>query len=152
MWAVLLKLVTPKDVLYAAIAVCLLAFGLHYKSLEKQVREAAQVSAAAQIQVKAVDKTAQITETQSALIYKEIVRIPDVPDIGIVCRNTSRSALSAPGPVAGANVGEQPTDRGAGPSYDPSGAALTRAKVADAEIAYLQRRVHELEAQMNGAP
>jgi cell division protein FtsB len=139
-------------VFYGILASLLLAFGIHYKHLETQVHEVKQVAAAAQTQVKAVDKTAETTETQSALIYKEIVRIPDVPDIGIVCRNTRSSPLPAPDTKPGAAVGDKPADSAVGPGYDPSGAALARAKAADAQIAYLQRRVHELETQMNNSP
>lgn len=148
----LLKLIPGRDYLYAVIiAALLVAFGI-CKHDHTVVKEIDRVGNAAKQVVKADDATAEKTETQSALIYKEIVRIPDVPDVGIVCRNPGRSALPAPASVAGAGAGEQPANSGSGPEYDPSGAALTRGKAADAQIAYLQRRIHELEAQMNAAP
>jgi hypothetical protein len=150
--AALLSLLSPRVVFYGILAALLLAFGIHYHNLEKHAQEAKQVVAAAQVQVKAVDKTAETTETQSALIYKEIVRIPDVPDIGIVCRNTRSGALPAPDSKPGAAAGDKPADVPGGISYDPSGAALAAAKAADAQIAYLQRRVHELETQMMNSP
>ena len=148
----LLSLISPRVVFYGILASLLLAFGIHYKHLGTQVHQVKQVAAAAQTQVKAVYKTAETTETQSALIYKEIVRIPDVPDIGIVCRNTRSGALPPTNAQPGAPVGEPTANSGVGPEYDPSGAALTRAAKADAQIAYLQRRVHELETQMNNSP
>ena len=150
--AALLSLLSPRVVFYGILASLLLAFGIHYRNLETHAQKAKVVAVAAQADVKKVDAAAETTETQSALIYKEIVRIPDVPDIGIVCRNTRSSALPAPDTKPGTPVGEQPADASVGPSYDPSGAALARAKAADAQIAYLQRRVHELETQMNNSP
>jgi hypothetical protein len=149
----LLALVPLKDWFYGAIIAALLAFGIHYHSLEKQEHAAKVVAIAAQAQVKAVDKTAETTETQSEDIYKAVI-IPAVGDVGVDCvrKHASSSPLPAASPVAGAPVGEQPADGTAGPSYDPSGAALTRAKAADAQIAYLQRRIHELETQMNNSP
>lgn len=148
----LLALIPIKDWTYGIIIAALLAFGMHYHSLEKQEHEAKAVAISAQNDVKRIDIAAQTTETQSALIYKEIVRIPDVPDVGIVCRNTSHSTLPAANAVAGTSTGNPAPDSAVGPGYDPSGAALTRAKAADAQIAYLQRRVHELETQMNNSP
>jgi hypothetical protein len=148
----LLKLIPFRDYIYGAIIATLLVLIGICKHDHTVVQEIKQVGAAAEKVVKADDAVAEKTETQSALIYKEIVRIPDVPDVGIVCRDTGSGALPAPSTVAGAVAGEQPPDRGVGPEYDPSGAALTRARAADAQIAYLQRRVHELEAQMNAAP
>lgn len=148
----LLSLISPRVVFYGILASLLLAFGLHYRNLDHQAQQAKVVAIAAQNDVKRIDIAAQTTETQSALIYKEIVRIPDVPDIGVVCRNTSRSALPTPDAVPGTTIGKPAPDSTVGPEYDPSGAALTRAKAADAQIAYLQRRVHELETQMNNSP
>jgi hypothetical protein len=148
----LLSLIPVRFWLYGALAVGLLGFAWHYKHLETEVHAEKQVSAAAQTQVKAVDKAAQITETQSAIIYKQAVLIPTVGDIGLVCKHTGGGALPAPVAVAGTPVGNATSDGGSGPSFDPSGAAETRARAADAQIAYLQRRVHELETQMNNSP
>jgi len=148
----LLKLIPLKDYIYGAIIVTLLVLVGICKHDHAVVKEVKQVGNAAVKVVKADDVTAEKTETQSALIYKQIVRIPDVSDLGIVCSNPGRSTLPAASTQPGAGAGEQPTDGGARPKYDPSGAALTRGAQADAQIAYLQRRVHELEAQMNAAP
>jgi hypothetical protein len=150
--AALLSLISPRVVFYGILASLLLAFGIHYRNIEHEVKQAKVAAAAATADVKRVDAAAQTTETQSALIYKEIVRIPDVPDIGIVCRNTRSGALPAPDSKPGAAAGDKSADSAVGPGYDPSGAALARAKAADAQIAYLQRRVKELETQMNNSP
>jgi len=148
----LLKLIPLKDYIYGAIISALLVLVGICKHDHAVVKEVKQVGEAAQVAVKADDAAAEKTETQSALIYKEIVRIPDVPDIGIVCRDTGSSSLPATVAGAGAAAGQPASDGGVGPEYDPSGAALTRARAADAQIAYLQRRVKELETQMNAAP
>lgn len=148
----LLKLTPLRDYVYAVIIATLLVFVGICKHDHTVVKEVKQIGAAAEKVVKADDVTAEKTETQSALIYKEIVRIPDVPDIGIVCQHAGSGTLPAPVAVAGAAAGDKPADSGVGPSYDPSGAALTRAHAADAQIEYLQRRVKELETQMNSAP
>jgi len=142
----------------AIILVCSLLFG-GYTLHERHVQHAKDV-AAAEVVVKkdnaivaADDAHAQTTETQSALIFKQVVQVPAVADIGVVCQRTARSVpLPATGPVAAAPAGNDTAVSGVGPEFDPTGAALTRAREADAEIAYLQRRVAELEKQMNDAP
>lgn len=148
----LLKLIPFRDYVYGAIIATLLVFVGICKHDHTVVKEVKQVGATAAAVVKTDDATAEKTETQSALIYKQIIRIPDVPDIGLVCRHASSSPLPASSPVAGASTGDKPADGGSGPGYDPSGAALARGKAADAQITYLQRRVKELEDQMNKAP
>lgn len=147
-----LKLIPFRDYVYAVIIAALLVFVGICKHDHTVVKEVKQVGTAAEKVVKADDAVAEKSETQSALIYKQIVRIPDVPDIGIVCEHTGSGSLPASDAVAGTSAGDRPTDSGDGHPYDPSGAALTRAKAADAQIAYLQRRVKELEKQMNDAP
>lgn len=147
-----LKLIPFRDYVYAVIIAALLVFVGICKHDHTVVKEVKQVGTAAEKVVKADDAVAEKSETQSALIYKQIVRIPDVPDIGIVCEHAGSGSLPASDTVAGASAGERPADSGDGHPYDPSGAALTRAKAADAQIAYLQRRVKELEKQMNDAP
>jgi len=149
----LLSLISPRVVFYGILASLLLAFGIHYKHLENEVQRTAVVAKAAQDDVKKVDATAQSTETQSVLLYKAVL-IPAVGDIGISCvrHTTGGSPLPATNTIAGTPVGSTTPNSAVGPEYDPTGAALTRAKAADAQIAYLQRRVKELETQMNGAP
>ncbi len=144
---------------YVLIGLALAAFLGLYTLHERNIQHAKDISAAAKVVTKdnkivaAGTATAQVTETQNALIFKQAVAIPPVGDLGIVCQ---RPARSVPLPTTGAlptpGAGERPVDGGEGPAFDPSGALLTRAREADAEIAYLQGRVHELEAQMAAAP
>jgi hypothetical protein len=149
----LLKLIPIKDYIYGAIIAALLVFIGICKHDHTVVKEVKQIGTAAQAVVKTDDATAEKTETQSALIYKQAVVIPAVGDVGIECvRDSSSGALPAPVAGTGAAASQPAADSGGGPQYDPSGAALTRARAADAQIAYLQRRVKELEAQMNAAP
>ena len=152
--AALLSLISPRVVFYGILASLLLAFGIHYRNIEHEVKQAKVAAAAATADVKKVDAAAQTTETQSVLIYKQAVQIPAVGDIGVECvrKQPSSGALPPTNAQSGTPVGEQPPDDRGTIKYDPSGAALTVARNADAQIKYLQSRVKELEAQMKGAP
>ena len=143
---------------YAALTVGLLLGGVtlchHVENVgvKKEATKVEKVGVAAEVKVAVVDATAQSTETQSAIIYKQAVLIPDVGDIGLVCKHTGSSPLPAAVSVPGAPVREPVPDSSVGPTFDPSGPLLTRAAQADAQIAYLQRRVKELETQMENSP
>ena len=144
---------------YVLIGLALAAFLGLYTLHERNIQHAKDVAAAAKIVAKdnsivvADTAAAQATETQNALIFKQAVAIPPVGDLGIVCKRAPRSVPLPPaGAVPAPRAGEHPLDSGEGPAFDPSGGVLTRAALADAEIAYLQARVHELEKQMNDAP
>lgn len=144
---------------YVLIGLALAAFLGLYTLHERNVEHAKDISAAAKVVAKdnkivaAGTATAQATETQNALIFKQAVAIPPVGDLGIVCKRAPRGVPLPPaGAVPAPRAGEHPVDGGEGPAFDPSGALLTRAREADAEIAYLQGRIHELEKQMNDAP
>ena len=156
----LLALIPSRLYEYAGVALlCSLLFGgytLHERNLQhaKDIAAAGKVVKKDNAIVAADDSHALTTETQSALIFKQVVSIPAVADIGVVCQRTASGSVSLPkaDAVATTAVGNDAPERGVGPTYDPTGALLTRAKLADAEIAYLQRRVAELEKQMNDAP
>jgi len=148
----LLSLIPLKDWIYGAIIIVLIAFGLHYRHLENEVKQTAALGHAAVIEVKKDTQVAQSTETTNAIIYKQAVAIPAVADLGVVCRRAGGSQVPAASPVAAAPAGEATPDSGTGPTYDPTGPALTRARSADAQIVYLQGRIAELEAEMNHAP
>ena len=150
----LLSLIPGRVWLYGLLAAVLIGFGIHYKHLESKVHDTAIVAQAAIAAVKIDNATAQSTETQSAIIYKQAILIPTVGDLGVSCvrQHAGGGALPPAGAGSGATAGGPATDGAVGPPYDPSGAALTRARAADAQIAYLQRRVKELETQMNNAP
>lgn len=150
----------PRIYAYGALALVLSLLLGGYTLHERHVQHAKDVAAAAKIVKKdnaivaADNSRAQITETQNVLIYKQAVSIPAVADIGVVCQRTAARSvpLSATDPIATAPVRDDAANRGSGPTYDPTGAALTRGSSADAQIAYLQRRIAELEKQMNDAP
>lgn len=148
-----LKLIPWKDVAYLAVILGLVGW-LYHKGEAHVEAQDKKVAIAAQTQVNRVATAAQITESQSAIIYKQAVVIPAVGDIGDECvrKPPSGSVVPSARPVAGAAVGNTAADSGAGRSFDPSGALLTRARQADAQITYLQARIRELEAEMNGAP
>jgi|HubBroStandDraft_1064217.scaffolds.fasta_scaffold179061_2 hypothetical protein len=156
----LLALIPSRVYEYGAIILALsLAFG-GYTLHERNLQHAKDIAAAAKVVTKdnaivaADDSHAQTSETQSALIFKQVVSIPAVADIGVVCQRTAPGSVSLPkaDAVATTAVGDNAPERGVGPTFDPTGALLTRAALADAEIGYLQRRVAELEKQMNDAP
>lgn len=155
----LFKLIPLKDWFYIgcilAITIGFASYTIHERHLGA-AKEDAKITAKVAIAEKktvAAESTAQTTETQSVLIYKQAVSVPAVADLGIVCHNSaSPVSLPASDAVKGAGAGERSADRGTGQSFDPSGPVLQRSAVADAQIAYLQRRVHELEAEMNAAP
>lgn len=143
---------TVKDGIYGIIIAALGVFLWHYHSLQNQVDTAKVVAASAKQVVQVDQSAAKTSETQSAIIFKQAVSIPAVADLGVVCRRAGGSQVPAADPVAAAPARVQPADSGVGPAYDPSGALLSRAHAADAQIAYLQRRVLELETQMRNAP
>jgi len=155
-----LALIPTKDWIYCAVLLALIgAFGAY--TIHERHEGAAKIEAAA---AKAVTKAngevakdnavAATTESQNATVYERAISIPAIGDIGIVCQRAAPRSISLPAARAGSAPGirEQPADGTVGPQYDPTGAALTRAHDADAQIIYLQGRIHELEAQMNGAP
>lgn len=145
-----------KDWIYCGAIVALLGgFALythHERAIgaDEALAPVAVVAHKAEVQVAVATAVAQSTEKDNASTYAAaIAAAPAVPALGIVCHDTRSSevpeaaASSAPG-----------TDRSApdSGSYDPSGSVLTDAARADAQIAYLQGRVHELEAQMADSP
>ena len=77
------------------------------------------------------------------LTTKRDVPVPSVTVIGLVPATAAGAATAASQPSA---------NGGSGLTFDPSGALLTRAREADAQITYLQARIRELEAEMKGAP
>lgn len=147
----ILKALPWKDIAYGIVIAGLIGFIYHKGEARIEAKDT-KVAVAAEHKVTAVQTTALSTETQNVVIYKQAVAIPAVPDIGLVCHAPARDPLPAPVAVAGTSAGEQPADSGDGPSFDPSGAAETRGALADAQITYLQNRVHELETEMNAAP
>ena len=156
----LLKLIPFKDWVYGSIIVALLAGFGWYTHHERQVgatklqAAVTQVADRAEAAVVAANTVAKTAETQNAKVYTQVVVTPVPRPLGIVCHRTGPGSNPVPQAhaVAGAAVGKPAADRGAEASYDPSGPALAVGRQADAEIAYLQARVKELETQMEKSP
>jgi hypothetical protein len=155
----LLKLIPGKVYLYAGIVVAVLTwYGIHNHN-ERAAGAAAALEPVkvlaqkAQVQVAAGTAVAQTEETQNAEKFTAAVAAPAPKSLGIVChRDANSSEVPEAVGVVATRIGNNAVDSGVGPGYDPSGAALERAREADAEIAYLQGRVHELEQQMLNSP
>jgi hypothetical protein len=155
----LLKLIPGKVYLYAGIVVAVLTwYGVHNHN-ERAAGAAAALEPVkvlaqkAQVQVARADAAAQTTETDNAKTYTAAIAAPAPKSTGIVChRDTGSSEVPEAVGVVATRIGNPATDGGEGPGFDPSPAALQRAAQADAEIAYLQGRVRELEQQMLNSP
>lgn len=160
-----LKLIPVRDWLYLAVIAGLLITGAMWlHKHDNKVAAAAQavvvqqdtkVAQAAEKQVVAGTATAETTETQNAQTYDKTTAGPAVPGVGLVCKRAApaaRGPLPQAGSVTAPGAGDAGPDGGVGPAYDPSGPLLERAKRADAQIVYLQGRIHELEQQMRDSP
>lgn len=150
-----LKFLSPKEWLIVACLIALAVGGAWlYRHGELRIEaQDKKLEAKQDKQVAAVTATAKDTESHDAIIYEKAVVIPPVGDIGVECVRKPTSAVSLP--KAGAGQGattDGAADSREGPTYDPSGPALTRGRNADAQIVKLQARIRELETQMNGAP
>lgn len=156
----LFKLIPGKVYLYAGIVVAVLVW-FHVHNVNERTAGAAEAMAPvqvlaqkAQVQVAAGTAVAQSTETTNGQDYLKAIAAPAPAALRIVCYHPSGSSGELPEAVAvtATRIGGSAPDSGSGPGYDPSGAALKRAHDADAEIKYLQGRVHELEQQMVNSP
>lgn len=151
-----LKLLNPKEWLIAGALIALAYGGFWvYSRGEDHVKAVdAKLAAIDQKKVVAVETAAQTTESHNADVYKQTVTAPPAASLGIRCVREPARTVSLPAPLAGtgAPASDSNTDGGVGPPYDPSGAALTRAHQADAQIIYLQARIRELETEMQGSP
>lgn len=156
----LLKLIPFKDWIYGSIIVGLLIGFGWYTHHERQVGAAklqaavTQVASRAEAAVVAANTAAQTAETQSAKTYIKVVTAPAPRNIGLVCHRSGPGSGAVPEAhaVAGTGPGKPAADGGSAATFDPSGAALEVGAKADAQIAYLQARVHQLEAQMDHSP
>ena len=150
----LLKLLSPKEWLVAAGFIAILGgLGWVYHRGEQHVEaQDAKLAALDQHKIATAEAAANTTESQNALIWKQAVSVPAVSDLGIVCKSASSSVVPQANKGTGATAGDAANISGEGPTFDPSGALLTRAAQADAQITYLQNRVRELETLMNATP
>jgi hypothetical protein len=155
----LLKLIPGKIYLYAGIVAAVLVwYGVHNHN-ERAAGAAAALAPVkvlaqkAQVQVAKADAVAETTETDNAKTYDTAVAAAPVRNLGIVChRDTGSGDVPEAVGVVATRIGKPAADAGQGPDYDPSGAILERARVAEAQVIYLQGRVHELEQQMLNSP
>ena len=157
----LFKLIPGKDLFYGAIIAALLAaFGwytIHERDIGARhvVAKMTVVAHKTETKLRAVVVTAQKEETTNAQAYNEAVAHDHRRNLGIVCvRNgASSDGRQLPGAsgVATSAAGNNAANVRAAAPYDPSGAVLQVGAEADAEIAYLQARVHELEQAMEKA-
>lgn len=156
----LLKLIPFKDWVYGGIiAALLVGFGVytHHERVIGATKEAGavtKVAVKAEAKVTAANVAAQTTETTNAKTYDQTIAAPPVLDLSVVCQRTYASSdhVSQAGSVAASGAGEQSVEHPSGPAFDPSGPLLERARIADAQVTYLQGRVHELEKQMVNSP
>ena len=149
-----LKLLNPKEWLVIAALLALLAGGgWLYRHGEQHIEaQDAKLAAMDQRKIATAEGVAQSTESQNAIIWKQAVSIPPVDSIGIVCKSANSSVVSQAHKGTGTAAGDAANVSGEGPTFDPSGALLTRAAQADAQITYLQKRIVELETLMKAAP
>jgi hypothetical protein len=140
-----------KDYFYGALLVAAGLFCLHiYHDGEAKVEAADKRTAmVAQAKDKAIEATAQAASNQIGVVYEKAVAIPAVADLGVVCHAPRSSPVpqvagGAVGPVSAAPV------VGVGPSYDPTGPALTIGRDDDALIDALQQEVIALMDALNG--
>ena len=147
-----------KDYVYAALIVVLLVgFGVytHHERVigaDEALAPVAVLAQKAQLQTAVGSAVAAATEKDNANAYTAARAAPAPAALGLVCHNAGSSEVPETVGVVATRIGVQPTVGGSGPSFDPSGPALQRAREADAQIVYLQGRVRELETQMESSP
>lgn len=145
-----------KDYCYAAVIAAVIGaftwYTIHERNIgaDEALAPVAVIAHKAEVQVAVGTAIAKSTEKDNGIDYVTALAAPAVPDTGLVCHSGAGSrevpqadASSAPG------ADRQAPDSG---GFDPSGPVLTDARDADAQIAYLQGRVIELESQMNSSP
>lgn len=159
------SLIPIRDYIYGGVIVALAIFSavewrkhnVHEQKIgeTRVITQNTKVAVAAEKQVAAATAVATTTEASNAKRFETSTAAHPAPAPGLRCR-----AASAPpgGIVPQASTGVAPgahsaaPDGGVGPAFDPVPALLARAHAADAQIAYLQERVLELEAQMRNSP
>jgi len=137
----------------AAVALlsCLAWFGIHERSVEHKKDVAVATAAVARVtKADAAIETKANTEIQhDQVIYKQVISLPPVGDLGIVCSSPGGDAV--PSTTSGTTSGDGDAARAGGSSFDPSGEALTVGRNADAEIIALQHIIVDLRNEMAAA-
>lgn len=144
-----------KTYLIAAAAIALASwlawFAMHERNVEHKKDVAVATAAVARVtKADAVIETKTNTEIQhDQVIYKQIVALPPVGDLGIVCSAPGGNTVpSAPGGDGG---GQREAGGLHGELFDPSRDILTRSRDSDALVADLQAEVATLRAEMQAA-
>lgn len=145
-----------KDYIYAGAIAVLLACFLWYTVHERRIGEqkvAAEVQHTAMVAAakdREIEAAAQAASSTIGDTYEKAVSIPAVGDIpGVLCHRSGSREVPSPASDSG-RVNESP-DSAAGPGYNPTGAALTIGRNADAQIAALQNEIRALVAEMQKA-
>lgn len=148
-----------KDYLYGAAILAIIggfAYFIHHERVigaDEALAPVAVLANKAQVQVAVGGAVAQSTETANAKQFDEATAAPVPVDLGLVCHSdASGSAVPEAGTGTEAAAGEPAPVGGSSAAFDPSGAVLEVGRAADAQIAYLQGRVLELENQMKASP
>lgn len=144
-----------KTYLIAAAAVAALSwlgwFALHERKIEHAKDVAVATAAVARVtKADVVIEAKANTEIQhEQIIYKQIVALPPVGDLGIVC-GAPRSD-TVPSPATSDGSGQRTPAGLQGELFDPSRDILTRSRDSDALVADLQSEIATLRAEMAAA-
>lgn len=145
-------LASLRGYLIAAAAALLLGGGVWFDLHVRSEQKTADAAHAETQVVKIIQKDAKISavagsEVSSAVqIYKQVVQLPAVADVGVVCQRPRDPAV--PAAAAGGSVDHAAAALPAGPGFDPTGQASTEGRDADAEVVALQAVVRSMQKQM----
>lgn len=144
-----------KTYLIAAAAIALLSwlgwFALHERGVQHAKDVAVATKAVARVtKVDAVIEAKANTEIQhDQIIYKQIVALPPIGDLGVVCSAPSSDTVS--GSASSDGSGQREATGLQGELFDPSRDILTRSRDSDALVANLQAEIATLRAEMAAA-
>lgn len=126
-------------------------FAAHERSVEhaKDVAVATKAVAKVEKQDAIITSDASTRVQHDQLIYKQVVSMPAVGDLGVVCRASGGDTM--PGAAGSADGGDRSNTRSVGSAFDPTGEALTVGRDADAKIMALQHIIADLRTEMEAA-
>lgn len=126
-------------------------FAAHERSVEhaKDVAVATQAVARVEKQDAKIESTANARIQHDQLIYKQIISMPPVGDLGIVCSSPGGDTVS--GAAGRDGSGQGPGGPREGYVFDPSGDLLTKSRSYGAIIRALQSENATLRAEMLAA-
>lgn len=154
--SIITDLISPiKGYLVAGVAVLAISLFTYWSLHERSVEHAKDVAVATKEVAKVEKKDAAITATATAevqhdqIVFKQVVAMPDVGDIGVVCKSAGGDTV--PSAAAGNDGGHPATDSGAGVVFDPSGSILTVGRKYDAWVRSLQSENAALRKELEAA-